>query len=621
MKIFILLLFKLTLFASNILMLTDDMKELDASSHTYYIKDKNSTLTANDVLQSSSLTLSHKNGHLGNVQGPFWSKLTIENDSNKSRAFIVHNLLPGTNYVDVYLYQNDLLKKSYLLGDMREQSNKEFVHRFSAFELLLAPKEQISIVSKVDNFSIVNIAWIIKETTVFIQEQSKFLIIFSLIGGAFILFILISFILFLSYKKIAYLFLGLFVTSSLLHQFALQGFLYTLDIGINLEFNTYIAWAGGPFSTIVLLLFTYHFFDMRAKYKKSSYFISFLIITNILILLSILYALLIDEKYFVNLTHIIGLPPLIGVIFLTLVGLYMKEIGHKYFLLGQVIMFISVTLHILAISNYIEFHHFYRYLLIIAVMIDIALLFIAQSLQTKKYLMELSKAKVMLIEQSRFSSMGQAIGHITHQWKHPLTLLGTSISLLQTILIHDKEKAMMHLEKELPAMNKSIVHMKQTMMELSKFYSGKLEKVSFSPIHTINDVIELLGSKIILKKATIKLDIDEHIKIYNYEHICSNIIIVLLDNSLDEFEYKNNNQILISMLSHNGKNILTYSDNAGGINIEPIESVFEYFISSKGEEEGHGIGLAMVKMLVEERLNGRISVENKNNGAEFKIYF
>ena len=611
----------LILFASDVLMLKEDVKTLNASSHTYYIQDNNSEFNANDILHSSTLTLSTQNGHLGNIQGPFWSRLTIQNDSNRSRMIILYNPLPGTNYIDAYLYQNSILKKSIILGDMRKQKNRDFINRFSAFELLLSPNEQITIISKVSNFNIINTAWIIKEPTLFMEEQSKFLILFSLIGGIFIFFILISLISFLFYKKLAYLIISLFMISTFLYQFAIQGLLYTLDIGINLELNTFIAWGSIPLSAILLLLFAYHFFDMKEKYKISSYFLKFLILINILLLLGIIYALLIDDRYFLILSPMLGLSAFISTVFLMTIGLYMREVGSKYYILGQAIMLVAGIVHTLAIFNIIEFHNSYRYIITLSVMVDVILLFIAQSLKTKKHLSELYQAKIMLMEQSRFASMGQAIGHITHQWKHPLTLMGTSVSLLETILRHDKDNTLMHLEKELPSMTHSISHMKKTMIELSHYYSGKLERITFSPRETINNSIGLLSAKSTLKNAKISLDIAEDLEIINYEYIFSNIIIVLIDNSLDAFSYKNDNQIHISISSHKNNNILTYRDNAGGIKIEPIEKVFDYFISSKEKSQGHGIGLAMVKMLVEERLEGQIRVKNRDDGVVFEISF
>ncbi|WP_162984610.1 ATP-binding protein, partial [Poseidonibacter antarcticus] len=93
------------------------------------------------------------------------------------------------------------------------------------------------------------------------------------------------------------------------------------------------------------------------------------------------------------------------------------------------------------------------------------------------------------------------------------------------------------------------------------------------------------------------------------------------DNSLDAFSNKENNTITIKLELINDKKILTYEDTAGGIKIKPIEKVFEYFITSKNEKEGKGIGLALAKMLITDRLDGTITAKNNNLGVEFKIIF
>jgi len=62
---------------------------------------------------------------------------------------------------------------------------------------------------------------------------------------------------------------------------------------------------------------------------------------------------------------------------------------------------------------------------------------------------------------------------------------------------------------------------------------------------------------------------------------------------------------------------LSICDNGGGIKINPNERVFETFVSDK--EDGHGIGLAMCKVLVENKLQGNIKAFNQANGACFEI--
>ena len=60
-------------------------------------------------------------------------------------------------------------------------------------------------------------------------------------------------------------------------------------------------------------------------------------------------------------------------------------------------------------------------------------------------------------------------------------------------------------------------------------------------------------------------------------------------------------------------------DNAGGINENYIDRVFEPYFSTKKEEEGTGIGLYMGKTIVNKHLHGSIEAKNIDNGVCFRI--
>ena len=63
---------------------------------------------------------------------------------------------------------------------------------------------------------------------------------------------------------------------------------------------------------------------------------------------------------------------------------------------------------------------------------------------------------------------------------------------------------------------------------------------------------------------------------------------------------------------------IAFKDNAGGINIYPIEKVFDIHFSTK-KGEGYGIGLSLAKKLAKNALFSNISVKNSSGGAEFLI--
>ena len=64
---------------------------------------------------------------------------------------------------------------------------------------------------------------------------------------------------------------------------------------------------------------------------------------------------------------------------------------------------------------------------------------------------------------------------------------------------------------------------------------------------------------------------------------------------------------------------LIIKDNGGGIEKENIKKIFKRFYKTP-DSNGFGIGLAMVKTIVEKN-NGEISVSNNDAGARFEIKF
>ncbi|QOY51003.1 sensor histidine kinase [Candidatus Sulfurimonas baltica] len=598
------------------------LKSFNSAPFTFYIQDRNNSLTPEDVLNHKNLTQLKRNGQLPNLQGPFWSRFEIKNSTAELQHLILHNILPGTNYIDVYIYKNNSLVKKHLLGDMRAQSSKELLGRHSMFELSLKADETFTIISKVDNFNVVNLSWIVSQSDSFMNKESKELIIFGLTGGFFLLFSLLSFILYGIYRVWAYFTIGLHTLGLLFYILALQGILYNLDIGINLTLLTYVAWVGPSITTIVFLIFTYQFFSMKKQYKKFYYVMIGLMVFHAFVICVISYALFIDPIY-IKYSSLTGISIIINSIYLLIAGIYMKEVGSKFYLLGQILLILAVLFSTLSIFGIITYYDIYRHLVSIALSIDIILLLIAQSFKTQHNLYLLNNSKIALMENSRFSSMGLAINNITHQWKHPLTHLGMSFTLIESVLKNKKEdEAIEYISDELPKVAYSIELMKKTLDEFSGYYSENIQICDFSPRDTANQVVHILNSKVLIKKAVFTLDIEHGLIMHDYEHIFSNILMILIDNSLDEFNSgSQENKISISIRKDNAlqKYILIYTDNAGGIKIKPIDKVFEYFASTKKDNTTHGSGLAMVKMLIEERLNGQISVQNRDDGAEFTV--
>lgn len=616
------ILFLLIIF-SNIFSDVIDISDLDSANITnniYFINDKDKIYSYEDI--NSKVDLEQlKIMHIGAAKGPLWTKLKLVNNSNNIENITLYNPLSGINKIDVYVIKENNLLNTFYLGDLRNQEKRESLSTYSNINLTLNPNDEITIISKIENFYVYNIGWNILKTSEYFKMDSNKIFFAGLFGGIVLLFCIYNIINFILYKNKSYLIICFIALSLGLYQYGFHGIIYFLDININLELITAITWNAPAFGGIFLLLFVYYFFEQKIKYKKASYTTIFFIICYIVLILLTIYAQFFNEDYF-KYTQFIAIVILVTTLYLFLFGLYAllkKETGAVYYFIGEGTLFIVIFFHTLGLFNVIPYENILKFSIPFAYMLDLLSLVIALYIKNKKEQEVLRKSQLMLMEQSRFNSMGQAIGHVSHQWKTPLTSVGTSLTLLEAIYNHDSKRLIETFEKHLPLMKKSINLMKKSIDEFSTFYQTKFEKEDFLLLETISNIIEILRSKIILKKVTINYEIEENFKLYSYEHIISNIFLVLINNSLEAFKTEDNNYIKICVKNTNQKLVIVYEDNAGGIKIKPIESIFEYFVSSKQNSKSSGIGLAVVKLLINEKLNGVISVKNIGEGALFKI--
>jgi signal transduction histidine kinase len=66
-------------------------------------------------------------------------------------------------------------------------------------------------------------------------------------------------------------------------------------------------------------------------------------------------------------------------------------------------------------------------------------------------------------------------------------------------------------------------------------------------------------------------------------------------------------------------NKIVIRDNANGIPKDIIDRVFEPYFTTKEQGKGTGMGLYMSKLIIEDNINGSLSVKNYKKGACFTI--
>ena len=162
--------------------------------------------------------------------------------------------------------------------------------------------------------------------------------------------------------------------------------------------------------------------------------------------------------------------------------------------------------------------------------------------------------------------------------------------------------------------------MSNTITDFSNFLSLKKEKESFFIVDEINRVISLIQDSFTFFSITLEVNCDENHLLRNYKGELSHVIFNLLNNAKDAFSKKKikNAKIIINIKKDENNLFIFIEDNAGGVDPKIEKKIFEPYFTTK--ENGLGIGLYMSKKIIEESILGKLTYENKENGAKFCIF-
>nr|WP_321266408.1 nitrate- and nitrite sensing domain-containing protein [uncultured Sulfurimonas sp.] len=234
----------------------------------------------------------------------------------------------------------------------------------------------------------------------------------------------------------------------------------------------------------------------------------------------------------------------------------------------------------------------------------------------------LIEQKQLLANQAKFTAMGEMIAMIAHQWRQPLTTLGTILGKMN-IMNQLDELSEKKYDEGYKKSIKIIKHMSNTIDDFRNFFDKKPNKENISIENLITKSLEILNDSFKQESITQTTiyDGDSKNTIINIDRSkFAQIILNICNNSIDEIKEKNILNPTIEIQVHKEDEFITISiiDNAGGIPQDIIPKLFDPYFSTKSKN-GTGLGLYMSKMIVQDHLGGKINVHNTESGANFSL--
>ncbi len=221
---------------------------------------------------------------------------------------------------------------------------------------------------------------------------------------------------------------------------------------------------------------------------------------------------------------------------------------------------------------------------------------------------------------SKQESMQNMLGNISHQWRHPLSELSSTLMLLDTKLLLKQEITTKDI-KEMTKDSKNIINfMSKTIDTFNNFYKKTTddENKDFFIKDAIDETLFILKGSLEINNIKVKTKIDDTLQIFGNINQLEQVILSILVNAQDMFIKREIKQPQITIsIYKNEKNIfIDIKDNAQGIKIKNINDIFNLTMSDKNST---GLGLFISKNIIENKFKGKIKVLNKENGAVFRI--
>lgn len=218
----------------------------------------------------------------------------------------------------------------------------------------------------------------------------------------------------------------------------------------------------------------------------------------------------------------------------------------------------------------------------------------------------------------RFAEFGKLSSGLFHDLVNPLTALMLNIQKVKMDSENDPNLNLIKLEINQAV--KASERMKDFIISVRKQINFQNQKELFSLNQEIEEAITILNYKVKKGDIEIVFSADENIKTTGDPIKFNQIVTNLVSNAIDACKHNKQEKEISIILSKDSTYInLKIIDNGHGIPTDNINKIFEPFFTTKNSES-LGLGLSLIKKIIEESFSGTINVQSELNiGTTFTI--
>ena len=231
----------------------------------------------------------------------------------------------------------------------------------------------------------------------------------------------------------------------------------------------------------------------------------------------------------------------------------------------------------------------------------------------------------MMIEQSRFAEMGSMLSNIAHQWKQPLSSIGSAVILIDynSIRYCRTDEEIEEILEQTNMIRGQLKYLSSTIDTFKNFLQTKPTNITvFSLSSVLDDISVLLEYELRSNDVKIvRLNIVDQ-ELYGCKDQLLQALLIIFQNAIDALKSRDKRSRQISVESNLVKGIVTLyiRDNGPGIDEANLRHIFDAYFTTKHKDRGTGLGLYIAKTIIEFKFLGALIARNHaSGGAEFVI--
>ncbi|WP_075356474.1 PAS domain S-box protein [Desulfovibrio sp. DV] len=227
---------------------------------------------------------------------------------------------------------------------------------------------------------------------------------------------------------------------------------------------------------------------------------------------------------------------------------------------------------------------------------------------------------ILLLNQTRLAAMGEMIGNIAHQWRQPLNALSILLANLRFEYegVCEDTRALDTAHKQAFDILRK---MSSTIDDFRNFFKPDRKREPFLVVDAIGDALLLIEASLAQHGIVVRFVARHNPRVEGFRGEFAQVVLNLLGNAKDAVLARKPQagRIDIRVMERRGKAVVSIRDNGGGIAPAILERIFDPYFTTKGSEDGTGLGLYMSKTIITDHMLGSLTAANHADGARLVI--